>query len=65
MLPLHAATCITLSMCSFCIGFGIGWLKRPRQTITNVIRIPADATPGNVVEVPPSDRTVIEPEKEP
>lgn len=58
MLPLHAASAILLSMCTFCIGFGLGYLLRKPQTIFQIVRIPADASPGSVHEFQLSDRPV-------
>lgn len=49
MLPLHAGSAILLSMCTFCIGYGLGWLHRPRKTDIHVVRVPGDQ-PGVVVE---------------
>ena len=55
MLPLHAATAIVLSACSFGIGYGIGYLKREKPK-TVYVSVPASSagpqpTPFN----PPSD----------
>ena len=52
MLPLHAGTTIVLTMCAFCIGYGIGYLQRPKRRETVVVRVPHDRPqPGNVLEL--------------
>lgn len=55
MLPLHAGTAILLSMCFFCIGYGLGYLHRPRKRDTVIVRVPRDrpARPGEIDEIVP------------
>lgn len=57
MLPLHAGSAILLSMCTFCIGYGLGYLQNDKpKTKTLVITVP----PAGAKE--PDNPTTGEPE---
>ena len=46
MLPLHAGSAILLSMCTFVIGYGLGWLHKKPPTRFHIVHVPKDLPPG-------------------
>jgi hypothetical protein len=55
MLPLHAGSAILMSMCSFCIGYGIGYLQQPKPKIVTITTPPPADGPSPVPFNPPND----------
>lgn len=54
MLPLHAATTITIAMCMLCIGYGVGYIQGRKSRKTVYLTLPPPKE-GNDVPEPPTN----------